>query len=363
MSKFKYIVCILMSNGGCVSAQLVPQKYVNYFKQLKQSDSDKTFYTFVRKVKKAGIAPGECVEEFVEQKKKKALAAIYGKHELEQLNNEQQYIKRIYGQWLSIINYKDDVPTYLRKMIKQVVNEMDVRGTINVEMIWGEGTCSSIMKRFKRIDSANIEDYLFKDNFYLYLNSVINFRGWCAECVVSQSSRCSCKKMGLATLRHEFEHIKKNHGSVEMYHHLINNNRKSFCLKPIEITEKQSNKLSRSVETEADLMPLAYASLLTAQDHEEAAKMFGESDREKHSSSAKRLKRATVIRKIKEAECRYNNPLGYAFFKFASYIQHVYYTAYALAGMIVMDKIISYYVKKSSDELFEKLLREVRRVQ
>lgn len=121
-----------------------------------------------------------------------------------------------------------------------------------------------------------------------------------------------------STLRHELTHLQKQHTAIETYKSMLELTLNKKDLK----THNRENelKLSRALETEADLLPLAYGPIEHAVDqqidwayHKKNYKntnsdIYKPIINKVHPPLHKRLTRAQVIVKIKEAEERLRNP-------------------------------------------------------
>ena len=121
-----------------------------------------------------------------------------------------------------------------------------------------------------------------------------------------------------STLRHELTHLQKQHTAVQTYKNLLELTLNKKDLK--EPNKENELKLSRALETEADLFPLAYGPIEYAVDQQicwayrkknyknNNYDIYKPISDKVHPPLHKRLTRAEVIVKIKEAEERLNNP-------------------------------------------------------
>lgn len=338
------------------------------FKQLKPDDNVLKFYIFVRQIKKSGFVPGDCIETFVAQKKIKALSELYSDDDLELLEQKLAEAKKKRESSGLVLQYKDDVPQNIRNIVAAIAQETNLCGNIIVSLTDKEtgvarrddSLAGTLTTGFNNNFKENGDS--FKNSYYLFLNK--------KEFIIDQ-----CNQLKHATLRHEFKHIEGDDGSVEKFYYILNKKRKNESL--LRPTIEQVQKISRSLETQADLMPLAYAPLSIVCDHEkfwnernrrytiiynngleilknindcsqpvytmtigELKKMVNEKsledilkEKNQHPSRLKRLQRATVIRRIKEAELFYDDPFGYIDNTIHTYLAEYKYLQALIVGL------------------------------
>lgn len=319
---------------------LVPQNFVDEFKVLHHNDPDKKYYAFVEKLKKKDVSIDECVESFVAQESQKALIQTLDKYERSALHSHLVYNKRRMDNLSLVVNFPEGTDEKLKKIIRQVGEELDIHSTINVRI-------NQKTNRVKGIVQSNKSDSRVNNIYDLSLNSLFTNGINCKKCTSLLPTQCSCHQRMKNVLRHEMMHIKKNHIYQKIF---------VSCL-----ADKKSNEemaiIARSFETEADILPLLYRGRAASHDAYEDFKTIGrncllsnlehemtfcgpESD---HPALLDRFALVAKVMKLKDQEFKYEHPIAEKFHAYTPVIQALYCWLYIAVASVLSIELYHQY--------------------
>lgn len=367
------LLLFLLSQFSLSTAQIVHPHYVEQFKKIKYNADQKEYTAFIDTLKKNNIQIGECVEQFIVNKKERALNdPFFNDNDRKEIKSLDEYHKRIDNKKLEII-YQDSIPSYIRKLVQKTAEELGVKerievapsldsvGSIFPKKWWDDKDFNKIPHKYKILGVTTCNLLLSKEFI------IDNF---CQDCMIMRDINCRCRQIRAAAIRHELTHIKKRHFHINFYDVLINK----------KINPELKAKITRSIETEADLLPLAYGNKGVAQDAVvefefiynnicKSDEQFSQNDPlSAHSSLMKRISRAIVIRRLKQEEFKQDHPVLHQFDKIKPGIVKAYYWSYFFLATLTCYFMVThlifenfYNANKNHADILEaaKLMKEV----
>ena len=325
---FLFLICISLNGEFPINENLCEQ-----FKTFKLGDSAANYDKFVKELDDNNLNVCACIKELTNKRKQKALKGVYSEQEIQEI--EAKIAESANTTPELIINFKEIFDDDIKQRVWKKAQELEIKGIINVHL----GN-----RNHFAVNKPSFLEYL-SGKPQSFQNKNLELSGYFfRDCTVKNTPKIISIQND--DLSHEFMHIKMHHPEEAS---LMNASKTSMIYKivggsillwnfsqlptsfqiivswlpvfysyfsPAEFT-KESLKLIRAQEAEADRVSAACGTYQNALDHyvwaklhyEAFMKLYSENpafaEDKTHPPAYKRYYWATVIKNAREAEERF----------------------------------------------------------